>query len=350
MDIEHILEGTQVEYGYFWWPKKENGRYKKVFPDAEFTIDLEGERIAGKKVDWSMGRVSIGKKPMQRIFQKDDRVRISRQSNELVIVRKLGSPVAKVKVTGDHVLSVKLRQAQRDSENPSNFEKAVAEVFTFLGFKTKHIGGRDEPDILLEDIKAIIDSKTTKEGVISERYINFDAMERYKEHYSASFLAVVSPGFSDGNIRQTSEKKGITLIETETLCKLIENHAQYPYEIALLSAVLFESEKVVITPNDIPTSLANEDTLAQLASDILSILKKSGKEFITISKLSTYYELQGQYYSNDDIEKALVFLSTQPFQIFQREAEEFKLTVTLETLTKKTALLIEIYSRFSKTL
>jgi hypothetical protein len=350
MEIEHILEGTQVQYGYFWWPKKENDHYKQVFPDGEFTIDLEGERISGKKVDWSMGRVSIGKKPMQRIFQKNDRVRISRQSKDLIIVRKFGSPIAGSKAVGDHVLSVKLRETQRDSENPSNFEKAVAEVFTFLGFKTKHIGGRDEPDILLEDIKVIIDSKTTKEGVISERYINFDAMERYRDNYSASFLAVVGPGFSDGNIRDTSDKKGITLIETEALSKLIENHAQYPYELALISAVLFESDKTVVTANDIPSSLVNEDTLIQLASDILNILKKSGKESITISKLNTYYELQGQYYSADDIEKALVFLSAQPFQIFQREAEEFKLSVNLQTLTRKIGLLVEIYSRFTKTL
>jgi len=350
MELEHILEGTQVEYGYFWWPKKENDKYKQVFPDGDFTIDLEGERISGKKVDWSMGRVSIGKKPMQKIFKKDEKVRILRQSKDLVIVRKLGGPVIHPPTVNAHPLSVRLRESQRDSDNPSNFEKAVADAFSFLGFNTKHIGGRDEPDILLEDIKAIIDSKTTKEGVISERYINFDAMERYRDSHAASFLAVIAPGFSQGNIRDTSAKKSITLIETEALCKVIENHSQYPYELSPLAAILFESEKTVLTPDDIPSSLVDEDTLVQLASDILSILKKSGKESITVSKLNTYYELQGQYYSTEDIEKALIFLSTQPFQIFQRESGEFKLTVNLQTLARKTGLLVEIYLRFSKAL
>jgi len=171
--------------------------YKKVFPEGEFTIDLEGKRISGKKVDWSMGRVSIGKKPMQELFRKDERVKISRQSSELVVVRKLGGGrFLPPPTVGEHPLSVTLRQTQRDSDNPSQFEKAVAEAFSFLGFNTKHIGGRDEPDVLLEDIKAIIDSKTTKEGVISERYINFDAMERYRDNHFASFIAVVAPGFS----------------------------------------------------------------------------------------------------------------------------------------------------------
>lgn len=348
MEIEHTLDGTQVDYGYFWWPKKQNDHYKKVFPDNEFTIDLEGKRISGKRVDWSMGRVSIGKKPMQELFQKDERVKISRQSNGVVVVRKLGPRIPPPPLAGEHPLCVKLHETQRDSENPSQFEKAVAEAFSFLGFTTKHIGGKDEPDVLLEDIKAIIDSKTTKEGVISERYINFDAMERYRDNHSASFLAVVAPGFSEGNIRDTSAKKGITLIETEAITKLIENHAQYPYELALISAVLFESDKTVISATDIPSSLVNEDTLIQLSSDILGILKKSGKASITVAKLITFYELQGQHYSADDIEKALNFISTPPFLILQKEGEEFKLTVNLQMLARKTGLLVEIYSRFSK--
>jgi hypothetical protein len=347
-ELEHTLYGTQVDFGFFWWSRKKNDLYKKVFPDGEFTIDLEGKPISGRKVDWSRPGVSIGKKPMQEFFQKDDQVRITRQSNGVVVVGKLGTRIPTPQPGVEHPLSIKLHETQRDSENPSQFEKAVAEAFSFLGFTTKHIGGKDEPDVFLEDIKAIIDSKTTKEGVISERYINFDAMERYRDNHSASFLAVVAPGFSEGNIRDTSAKKGITLIETEAITKLIDNHALYPYELALISAVLFESEKTVISATDIPSSLVNEDTLIQLSSDILGILKKSGKKSITVAKLNTFYELQGQHYSTDDIEKALNFISTPPFLILQKEGDEFKLTVNLQMLAKKTGLLFAIYSRFSK--
>lgn len=89
MEIEHKLSGTQVEYGFIWWrPKKENDKYRQVFPDGEFTIDLQGVRLSGKKVDWKMGRVSIGKKPMQESFQKNDIILISRSPNGIVVVRK----------------------------------------------------------------------------------------------------------------------------------------------------------------------------------------------------------------------------------------------------------------------
>lgn len=344
MELEHILNGTQVDYGYFWWPKKENDRYRQVFPDGEFTIDLEGRRLSDKKVDWEKGRVSIGRKPIQELFQKDDKVIISRSSTG-VVVRKIGS---KRTPDGEHPLVIKLREHQRDSDNPSNFEKTVAEAFTFIGFNTKHIGGRDEPDVLLEDVNAIIDSKTTREGVISERYINFDAMERYREKHGASFLAVVAPGFSEGNIRDTAAKKGIVLIETEAICKIIENHAQYPYELALISAVLFKSAKTVISSQDIPSSLTNEDNLIELATGTLKILKQSGRQFISVSELCTFYELQGLSHSVDEIEKALLYLSNPPFQILHKEGDKFKLSVNIQTLLKKIGLLVEVFSRFSR--
>ena len=294
-----------------------------------------------------MGRVSIGKKPMQELFKENDRVRISRSAKGLVSVRKVGcQPIAIV--SEDHPLVIKLRSSQRNSNNPSEFEKVVAAAFSFLGFSTKHIGGKDEPDVLLEDIKAIIDSKTTKEGSISERYVNFDAMERYRDTYAASFFAVVAPGFSEGNIRDTSKKKGITLIETEAICRLIENHAQYPYELALISAVLFESDKTLITPIDIPSSLTDEDTLIELVTKSLNVLKVSGRQSISVGELQTFYELQGTHHSSDEIERALVFLSTPPFLILQREGDKFKLTVSIQTLVKKIGLIVDIYSRFSK--
>lgn len=344
MEIEHILDGSQVDYGYIWWPKKENDRYGQVFPDGEFTIDLEGRRLSGKKVDWKRGRVSIGQKPMQELFQKNDKVIISWTSTG-VLVGKIGS---KPPPNREHPLVIKLREHQRDSENPSNFEKTVAEAFTFVGFTTKHIGGRDEPDVLLEDVNAIIDSKTTKEGVISERYINFDAMERYREKHGASFLAIVAPGFSEGNIRHTAAKKGIVLIATEAICRLIENHAYYPYELALVSAVLFESGKTVISPDDIPSSLIKEDELIELAAGILKILKQSARQFISVNELCTFYGLQGLSYSADEVEKALLYLSNPPFQILHKEGDQFKLSVDFQTLSKRIGLLVEVFSRFSR--
>lgn len=88
MEIEHKLKDTQVEYGYIWWKKKgENNKYRKVFPVADFTLYLDGKKFT-KHVDWNMGRVSIGKTIMQRLFKQDDTIIISKIYDNTVFVRK----------------------------------------------------------------------------------------------------------------------------------------------------------------------------------------------------------------------------------------------------------------------
>lgn len=87
MEIEHKLIGTQVHYGYIWWRKqRENQKYRKVFPEGTFTIDLEGKKFA-KHVDWNMGRISIGKKIMQKLFKQNDVIVISKQPDGSVKIR-----------------------------------------------------------------------------------------------------------------------------------------------------------------------------------------------------------------------------------------------------------------------
>ena len=136
--------------------------------------------------------------------------------------------------------------------------------------------------------------------------------------------------------------------ETEALCKLIENHAQYPYELNSISAALFESDKTVISSTDIPSSLIDENTLIELVASILNVPKMSGRQIITVAELKTFYQLQGYHYSSDEIEKALLFLSIPPLPILQIEPDHFKLTVDFQALLKKIGLLIDIYSRFSR--
>ena len=298
MEIEHKLYGAQVQYGYIWWKPKDNSKYRQVFPEGEFTIDLQGEKLSRKKVDWKLGRVSIGKNPMQELFQKDETVLISKSPDGTVVVR---NPILPPLVT-------KLIESQRNSEDPALFEKVLVEAFNALGFSARHIGGRDEPDIFINDkFNIILDSKTTKEGVISERYINFEAMERYKESekYKAECLGVVAPGFSEGYIRDTAQKRGIVLIETEAICKILQNHAGYPYEPSRVIEILFKSGKHIITANDVPQSTVDQKKLIAIVAKILSDIKLPVKRSFTAEELHIAYQFQRLDYKRDEIEDAL---------------------------------------------
>jgi len=72
MELEHTLDGTQIKHGYLWWKQDKTEEYKQVFPEGKFTIDLQGSKLYRKKVDWNMKRVYVGKKQLQKLFQKDE--------------------------------------------------------------------------------------------------------------------------------------------------------------------------------------------------------------------------------------------------------------------------------------
>ena len=67
--------------------KGKTKKYKTVFPKADFTLYLGGKKFA-KHVGWNMGRVSIGKTIMQRLFKQDDNIIISKIYDNTVFVRK----------------------------------------------------------------------------------------------------------------------------------------------------------------------------------------------------------------------------------------------------------------------
>ncbi|MHC1623802.1 MAG: restriction endonuclease FokI C-terminal domain-containing protein [Candidatus Methanospirareceae archaeon] len=323
--------------------KKENEKYKQVFPEGEFTIDLEGEKLPNKKVDWKMGRVSIGPKIMYKYFQKDDIVLISKSADSrTVTVRKKESEYGPTKrLELELPLVSKLRESQRNSDNPTVFEKTLVDAFNELGFSAKHIGGRDEPDIFINDnFNIILDSKTTKEGVITERYINFDAMDRYKERekYQARYIGVVAPGFSEGYIRETATKRGIILIETEAICRILQNHATYPYEPNRIAEILFESGKSIITPEDIPPSTVDQEKLIDVVAKTIPILKHFEKANVAPfsgNNLRIALLGQGLNYGIDEIENALKFLSTKPFSILQKQDDKYSPTGNIDSILKK---------------
>lgn len=343
MKIEHELYGAQVRWGFIWWREEKDEEFRKVLPEEKFTMDVEGERISNRKVDWNLKRVSIGPKIMQKYFQEDDIITISKSPDgRTVVIKKKDGPEPEP----DLPIVTKLRKTQRNSEDPALFEKALVEAFDTIGFSAEHIGGRDKPDIFINDnFNIILDSKTTKDGVITEGFINFDAMDRYKENYNADYIGVVAPGFSEGNIRETAEKKGLILIETEAICRILQNHKNYPYELNTIVDILFESGKSVITRKDIPSSTNVHKRLIEIVAKILSGIKFTGKTSFSSRELYIAFSWQGLNYEPDEIENALKFLSVAPFSILQKQNDEYSLTGDIEYILKKIGLLLQAFNK-----
>jgi len=353
MEVEHSIDDkTQIRYGLLRWRERDEKKYRQIFPDGEFTIDFLGERLPNRKVDWEKHRVSVSPKKMKAELDRKDILVISKSSNGTVVVRKKGVRFKpKPPEPFDLPLVTKLRELQRNSEDPTLFEKALVEAFNALGFSARHIGGRDEPDIFINDkFNIILDSKTTKEGVISERYINFDAMDRYKESkkYQARYIGVVAPGFSEGYIRETAKKRGIVLIETEAICRILQNYATSPYDPNHIVEILFKSDKGIITPKDIPPSTIDQEKLIEIVAKILSDITLTRTTSFSVLELHIAYSWQGFNYESDEIENALKFLSVAPFSVLQKQDDNYSLTGDIEFILKKIGLLLQAFNKIGR--
>ena len=245
----------------------------------------------------------------------------------------------------------RLLKTQRDTQNHTLFEEALTEAFKRLGFGSKHIGGKDEPDILLDVLghKIVMDAKTASDP-IGEARINFDALERYKKSYGADYVGVAAIGFTRGVVRETAKERDVILIETEAICKALENHMDYPYNQQHIYEILFGRGKTVITPRDIDSSTKNMSKQIEMIRKVLSDLdrfQKSGRGF-NVEKAVVAYSWERQSLKKDEIESVLTFLSSPPFNIVKKEGDVYSLTLGYDEMRKRFSILREALPREEK--
>jgi hypothetical protein len=354
--IKHQMQAWEIKYGQILFSRKDYESAANVFKnylDKSFDIETFSGTFRNKHfLHYEEKRtLRLSCKPFFENLNEGDIIYIQPFKENIIKISKEGGvePPTPLELP----LIKRLREAQRNSENPSIFERALVDAFNTLGFSARHIGGRDEPDIFINDkFNIILDSKTTKEGTITERYINFDAMDRYKEKYQVRYIGVVAPGFSEGYIRETARGRGIILIETEAICRLLQNHVVYPYKPDRIVDILFKSGRSIITPDDIPPSTIEQKKLIEVVAKTIPILKhfeKANMTTFSANNLRIALLGQGLNYSVDEIEDALKFLSTSPFSIIlQKQNDKYSPTDNIDSILKKIGLLIEAFNRMER--
>ena len=117
-------------------------------------------------------------------------------------------------------LEERLIASSSDSKHPTVFEKTVSEAFEKLGFRTKHIGGARNTDILIESpIRGIVDCKSTADVSLSQ--LNFARLKRHKKENDGSFLLVIGKGFDRAVMRDASMEQ-CTLMPVEILKEMLQ--------------------------------------------------------------------------------------------------------------------------------
>lgn len=166
------------------------------------------------------------------------------------------------------------------------FEEAIANIFSFMGFDAKRIGGSGDTDVIVrwkddegKSVLAIVDGKSKSNGSVSHSDISDVAIDAHKDKNNADYVAIVGPGFSGNTIRRHARKKGFLLItDTELI------------EIARMSCALGLSLQEISLIFQVPDGLSRlEELIAarQREMDIIThVVSMFGKEQEILGGLS----------------------------------------------------------------
>lgn len=123
-------------------------------------------------------------------------------------------------------------------------EERIADIFRFMGFEAKRVGGSGDTDVIVrwkddngESIIGIIDGKSKSGGTVSHSDISDVAIETHKEKNNADFVAIVGPGFSGDTIRNHARKKGFALIIDTELIEIARMSSELGLSLQELSLI-----------------------------------------------------------------------------------------------------------------
>lgn len=106
------------------------------------------------------------------------------------------------------------------------FEEAIADMFSYMGFDTKHIGGSGDTDVVVRwrqddtNKTAIVDAKSRINGSVSHTDISEIAIDTHKEKNHAEYAAIVGAEFSGKTLSDFAKKKGYALLTVRQLIEI----------------------------------------------------------------------------------------------------------------------------------
>lgn len=128
-------------------------------------------------------------------------------------------------------LSVAARDPMAESKASGvAFEELIAEIFTYMGFEAKRIGGAGNTDVIVrwkendgKIMTAIVDGKSKSNGTVTHTDVSDVAIETHKEKNSAEYVAIIGPDFGGDTIKNHARKKGFALITDKELIDIARN-------------------------------------------------------------------------------------------------------------------------------
>ena len=223
--------------------------------------------------------------------------------------------VEPIQEEGDQLIT-RLHNAARDpgAEGKASgvaFEEAIAEIFNFMGFDARRIGGSGDTDVVVcwkdndgKNITAIVDGKSKSSGFVSHSDISDVAIDTHKDKNNADYVAIVGPGFSGDTIRNHARKKCFALITDTELSEIAEQSwslglklheislvFQVPNGLSRLTELISSRQReLAITSNVISKFRKEQDELGGLSPRDVFLLLRNTDDSPSLEELLNVFE------------------------------------------------------------
>lgn len=170
-----------------------------------------------------MGKNFAATLPLEKITEDENTFEeITRKTEE-----PLEEPLSKLELISDR-LRIAAENPLAEGKTPGlAFEEAISDIFSYMGFRTEHIGGSGDTDVVLRwkgeeenTFVAIVDGKSKSNGQVSHGDISDIALDTHKEKNNADYVVVVGPGFGGDTIRNFAIKKEYALVTDKQLIEI----------------------------------------------------------------------------------------------------------------------------------
>ncbi|MGB3346649.1 MAG: HTH domain-containing protein [Candidatus Humimicrobiia bacterium] len=237
---------------------------------------------------------------------------------------------------GVNLIVKHLKETQFKSDFPTDFEEAIKDAFSFLGFEGELIGGKGDTDVLLtanigqESFKVNVDGKTSKSGKIIDRQIDWISLRDHKKKNKADFVVVVGPSFSGGNLEERANEYDVSLLKTEDLIKIVEAHSKFPFTLAELKDLFTgKGDKSSQFEDLLTQNLSRRNLLEQfrvIIEEMQSLQDRLG--YFTFDSLAGREKIEELEIELEDIEYIISLLKL-PFVNGVKEISENKYILTI---------------------
>ncbi len=170
-----------------------------------------------------MGKNFVTTLPLEKVTE-DEKVF---EQKDREIDHSFDKPLSKLEIISERLRNSATNPAAEGKIPGFAFEEAIADMFSYMGFKAEHIGGSGDTDVVLRwkgeegnTVVAIVDGKSKSNGQVSHGDISDIALDTHKEKNNADYVVVVGPGFSGDTIRNFAIKKEYALITDKQLIEI----------------------------------------------------------------------------------------------------------------------------------